>query len=68
MAKMLLLILVVYIHVVASKRAIIKQLAKNLCQENIALSVCDVYQCIVAIDIAKLCILFGGGPGINAFS
>jgi hypothetical protein len=32
---MLLVTLVVYIHFVASKRAIIEQLAKNLCREKI---------------------------------
>jgi hypothetical protein len=37
-AKMLLLTLVVYIHFVASKRAVIERLAKNLCQDKIASS------------------------------
>jgi hypothetical protein len=33
-----------------------------------ASSICDVYQCIVAIGIAQLCILFAGGPGVNVSS
>jgi hypothetical protein len=50
--KNTLLTLVVCIHAVARKRAIIEQFGKKPLSGKIALPVCDVYQCIVALDIA----------------
>ncbi len=44
--------LVVYIHSVASKRAVIKRFGIKSLSGKIALSVYNVYQCIVALDIA----------------
>jgi hypothetical protein len=50
----------------ASKRAVIKRLAKKTLSGKIAWSVCDVHQCIVVI--AYYCILFVRGAGVNISS
>jgi hypothetical protein len=44
--------LVVYMHSVAIKQTVIEQFGKIASFLTIALLVCDVYQCIVVIDIA----------------